>query len=40
MAKQAFDSEQAKQWLNLPGVTSRKRQIAPAIQTAVEKISL
>lgn len=40
VANQAFGSEQDKQWLNLPGVTSRKRQIAPAIQTAVEKISL
>ncbi|USD68005.1 manganese-dependent inorganic pyrophosphatase [Vibrio sp. SCSIO 43136] len=39
VAKQAFDQDKANQWLNLPGVTSRKRQIAPAIQSAIESIN-
>lgn len=37
--QKAFDSSSNTGWLTLPGVTSRKRQIGPAIQLAIEKLN-
>ncbi|PMH46158.1 manganese-dependent inorganic pyrophosphatase [Vibrio sp. 10N.286.49.B3] len=39
VAEQAFALKSDSEWLRLDGVTSRKRQIGPAIQKAVEKLN-
>ncbi len=39
VAQQAFKASKKNTWLTLPGVTSRKRQIGPSIQQAIESLN-